>query len=177
VKTGKKMLVVYYSLSGNTERVAQDLAKRLGADLEKLGDLKNRRGPLGYLRAVIDSIRERPAELADIGKHARDYDLTIVGTPIWGGKITPAMRSYLRTIRGRCNDIAFFTTSGSTPAVKVTPDMERLAGRPAVAFSGFNYDELKSEAQYDDKIIAFIGALQGKASSSVDERPGSHAAA
>lgn len=55
---GKRILVVYHSLSGNTERVAEDLATRLDAEREKIGDIQNRRGWLGYLRAALDSIRE-----------------------------------------------------------------------------------------------------------------------
>jgi flavodoxin len=160
MRAEKRILVVHYSLSGNTERVAQDLAKRLGAEGEKIGDLKNRRGPLGYLRAALDSIRERPAELTALEKDPQDYALTLIGTPIWAGKITPAVRTYLRTHRGRFNEVAFFTTSGSTPAEKVVPAMERLAGRQAVAFAGFNYLDLKTESLYEKKAAAFLERLQ-----------------
>ena len=157
---GKRILVVHYSLSGNTERVAQDLATRLGAEREKIGDLRNRRGLLGYLRAALDSIRERPAELTGLDKNPKDYALTLIGTPIWAGKITPAVRTYLRTHRGSFNDVAFFATSGSTPGEKVVPAMERLAGRQAVAFAGFNYVDLQTESLYEKKIAAFLHALQ-----------------
>ena len=52
MNTGNRILVAYYSLSGNTERVALDLAARLGADCEKITELENRHGWRGYLRAV-----------------------------------------------------------------------------------------------------------------------------
>ena len=157
---GKRILVVHYSLSGNTERVAEDLATRLGAEREKIGDSKNRRGLLGYLRAALDSIREKPAELSGLDKNPNDYALTLIGTPIWAGKITPAVRTYLRMNRGRFNDVAFFTTSGSTVAEKVVPAMERLAGRQAAAIAGFNYVDLKTESLYEKKISAFLEGLQ-----------------
>ena len=41
-----KILIAYYSKTGNTERVAKDLASQLGADLEKVIDRKNRKGIL-----------------------------------------------------------------------------------------------------------------------------------
>ena len=150
----------YYSLSGNTERVAEDLAAKLGADLEKIGDDKNRRGWWGYLRAALDSIREQPAEISGAAKAVGNYHLTVVGTPIWAGKITPAIRTYLRSIHDRSNDIAFFTTSGSTPIGNVLPAMERLAGRQAVASAGFDYTDLKTAARYDSKLEAFMASLQ-----------------
>jgi flavodoxin len=156
----KRILVVHYSLSGNTERVAEHLAKRLAAESEKIGDLGNRRGPLGYLRAALDSIRERPARITEPGKNPHDYDLTIVGTPVWAGKITPAVRTYLRMNRDRFNDVAFFTTSGSTPAEQVIPAMERLAGRQAVAFAGFNYFDLKTDVLFDQRITEFLEGLR-----------------
>lgn len=157
---GKRVLVVHYSLSGNTERVADDLATRLGADREKIGDIKNRRGLLGYWRAALDSIRERPAELTGLDKDPNDYALTLIGTPIWAGKITPAVRAYLRVNSGRFKDVAFFTTSGSTAAEKVVPAMERLAGRQAIAYAGFDYVDLKTESLYEQKIAAFLEGLQ-----------------
>ena len=160
MKDLKPILVVHYSVSGNTERVAEDLATRLDAEREKIGDLRNRRGPLGQLRAVLDSILERPAELAALGKDPRDYRLTIIGTPIWAGKITPAVRAYLRRHRGRFNDVAFFITSGSTPAETVIPAMEQLAGRQAVAFAGFNSVDLKTGVLYEKKITEFLEGLE-----------------
>ena len=169
MKPAKRILVVYYSLSGNTGRVAEDLAARLGAERERIGDLKNRRGFLGYLRAVLDSIRERPAQLGATGKLPSDYALTIIGTPVWAGKMTPAVRAYLRSIHGRCNDVAFFTTSGSTAAERVVPAMERLVDRQAVAFAGFNYGDLNTAALYERKVATFLAALQGERSVPIRE--------
>jgi len=160
----KRILVVYYSLTGNTERVAQDLAARLDADLERIEDEKNRKGLFGYLGAALDSKRERSARITDIRKYPSEYGLTIVGTPVWVWKVTPAVRAYLRMVRGRLNDVAFFITSGNTDAEKVVPAMEGLAGRKAIAFAGFNERELKTEALYDQKISAFLKELQSRRS-------------
>jgi hypothetical protein len=97
MKTGKSMLVVYYSLTGNTERVAEDLAARLGADLERVDDRKNRSGFFGHLSAALDSVRERPAQITYIGKYPSDYALTLIGTPTWVGRMTPAVRDARRS--------------------------------------------------------------------------------
>jgi len=45
----KNVLIVYYSRSGHTEKVVTKLAEILGADVEKLVDLKNRKGILGFI--------------------------------------------------------------------------------------------------------------------------------
>jgi len=159
MKTGKRTLVVYYSLRGKTDRVARDLAMRLGADLERIGERKNRGGWLGFVVATLDSLREHPVALDPRVKDPKDYALTIVGTPIWAGKITPAVRAYLRVNRDQ-NDVAFFTTSASTPAAKVVPELERLAARQAIAFEGFAASDLLDQAIYQEKIGAFLERLQ-----------------
>jgi len=156
----KRILVVCYSLTGNTERVARDIAARLDADVERIQDKKNRQGLLAYLRAALDSGRERPAQIGDVGRYPNEYALTVIGTPVWAGKMTPAVRAYLRMAHGRFNDVAFFTTSGSTPAGKIVPAMEALAGRKAVAFTGFNGRELNSASLYDEKLSAFVRMLR-----------------
>jgi flavodoxin len=160
MNAGRRILVAYYSLSGNTERVALELAARLGADCERITDLANRRGLFGHIGATLDSIRERPARLAGTLKNPRDYALCVVGTPIWAGKITPAARAYLQLHRGKFNEAAFFITSGSTDVEKVAPAMELLAGCKAAAVAGFDHEVLKSEAAYQQKIAAFDAALR-----------------
>jgi len=171
---GKRILVVYYSSTGNTRRVAQDIAARLGADIERINDEKNRRGLFGLIGAALDSARERPAQITPTSKCPSDYALIVVGTPVWAGKMTPAARAYLRMIRGSLSDIAFFTTSGATDAEKIVPAMEALAGRQAVAFSGFNDRELKTAALYDQKLSLFVNALQGKRCSTISDYRDAH---
>ncbi len=170
----KRVLVVFYSLNGNTVRVARDLAVRLDADVERIRERRERRGPFKYLLAALDSAFERSSRLGDIGKQAKDYDLTIVGSPVWVGKFTPAIRAYLNAIRGKGNDVAFFTTSGNTPAEKVVPAMEKLVERQAVASVGFTEAELRNAAIYDGKLRAFIASL-GIESASVAGQGNAHA--
>jgi flavodoxin len=161
MKSDPGTLIVFFSSSGNTERVANDLAARLGADIERLHECKPRRGFFGHLRAVLDSLQGKSVLLEDIGKCADDYPLVIIGTPVWAGRITPAVRTYLKIIRGRCRRVAFFTTSAATDPAEVVPSMEKLTGLPAVAFAGFTARELHEAATYERKLRAFVAALQG----------------
>jgi flavodoxin len=156
----KRTLIVYYSVSGNTERVARDLAAHLDADLQRVHERTNRRGFWGHLRAAYDSLRERPAVLIHAARQAADYELTIVGTPIWTGKITPAARTYLESIRGRARSIAFFTTSGSTGVDQVVPTMQRLVDLESIASIGFSGSELRDAACYENKLAAFLEAVR-----------------
>ncbi len=90
-----KTLVVYYSRTGSTKNAAEHIAKQLGADLDELIDSKNRMGLWGWLMAGRDALRKYTTTLMDIKKNPADYDLVIIGTPIWAGTITPAIRTYV----------------------------------------------------------------------------------
>ena len=51
-----KVLVVYYSRTGNTKFVAEAIAQSLEADIEEIKDKKNRMGVFGFLRCGYEAI-------------------------------------------------------------------------------------------------------------------------
>ena len=77
----KKILVVFYSRTGNTKKVAQDIAQSLGADVEQLIDKKDRSGALGYMGAGKDASKEMLADIEPIKYDPAKYDLIVMGTP------------------------------------------------------------------------------------------------
>ncbi len=90
-----KGLVVYYSLSGNTKFAAETIAAELGADIEEVVDLKKRQGKLAFLSNGRDAGQGKETEIAPIKRSPADYDLIVVGTPIWNKSPTPAIKTYL----------------------------------------------------------------------------------
>ncbi len=90
-----KALVVYYTLSGNSRFVAETIASELGADLEEVIDLKKRQGKLAFLSNGRDAGQGKETEIAPIKQNPADYDLVIIGGPIWNKSPTPAIRTYL----------------------------------------------------------------------------------
>jgi len=151
----KKILIAYYSRTGNTERVAKDLAARLGADIEKIVDKKDRRGLFGYIFAGRDAMKKKLTEINDIEKDPVNYDLVIIGTPVWAWDATPAIRAYIAQTRGRIKNAAYFITSGSTKPEKIISYLEEITQKKAVASAGFNAAELKNDKVYEEKINAF----------------------
>ena len=125
-----KTLVVFYSRSGTTKRVAQEVAKALNADIDELIDKKSRKGILGFLRAGYDATRGKTTEI-EFEKDPYDYDLVIVGTPIWNGRVTPAIRTYLLWNREKIKNAAFFSTCVGRPG-KCLEQMEELWGKKPI---------------------------------------------
>ena len=125
-----KTLVVFYSRSRTTKRVAQEVAKALNADIDELIDKKSRKGILGFLRAGYDATRGKTTEI-EFEKDPYDYDLVIVGTPIWNGRVTPAIRTYLLWNREKIKNAAFFSTCAGRPG-KCLEQMEELWGKKPI---------------------------------------------
>ncbi|HEU4655430.1 MAG TPA: flavodoxin [Steroidobacteraceae bacterium] len=159
-RTQKRVLIAYYSLTGNTARVARDLASRLGADVESVKDRKHGVGFLGQLAAAIDARRGATAPIDPIQYDPADYPFVIVGTPVWMWRMTPAIRAYLQTTRSRLSDVAFFVTSGDTNIAKIAPALEAVLGKHSLAAAGFSARELADPTTYEHKLSAFVAAIQ-----------------
>jgi flavodoxin len=107
-----KSLVVYYTRSGNARFVAQTIAAEIGADIEEVVDLKKRSGILGWLSGGKDARQGKETEISTTSKLPVNYDLIIVGTPIWAGRPTPAISTYLKKNDLSEKKVAVYFTQG-----------------------------------------------------------------
>lgn len=92
-----RILVAYYSYSGNTRTVAEIIREATGGDLFEI--VPEKAYPSGY-QAVVDQAKKeiaaghRPvlkSRVADIGS----YDVIIVGSPCWWGTVAPPVATFL----------------------------------------------------------------------------------
>ena len=117
-----KSLVVYYSRTGNARFVAETIAAEIGADVEEVVDLKKRSGALGWLSGGKDARQGKETNISPTTKLPADYELIVVGTPVWAGKPAPAITTYLKK-----NDV-----SGKKVAVYFTQGHKKPQGIEAV---------------------------------------------
>ena len=104
-----KILVVFYSRDGHTKRAAEIIAESLNADIDKIEDKKSRKGIIGFLRAGYDATRGKTTDI-NFSKKPADYDVIILGGPVWNGRITPAVRTYLLKNKESIKKSVFFVT-------------------------------------------------------------------
>jgi Flavodoxins len=110
-----KSLVVYYTRTGKTKLAAEAIAAQLGADLEEVVDLKKRQGTLGWINSGKDASRKSLTDIAPTQKAPSDYDLVVIGTPIWAWLPTPAFRTYISKNSLAGKKVAVFYTFDSDP--------------------------------------------------------------
>jgi flavodoxin len=110
-----KSLVAYYTRTGNAKFVAQAVASELGSDVEEVVDLKKRAGPLGWVSAGKDATRKSETQIAPTKLSPKDYDLIVIGQPIWAWSPTPAIRTYIKQNELSGKKIALFFTLDNEP--------------------------------------------------------------
>ncbi len=96
--TEKKTAIVYYSLEGNTKFVAEKMAAELGADLIRLVPVKEY--PTGNVSKYFWGgksavFREHP-KLEPYRFKAEEYELVIIGSPIWASTYAPPLANLLK---------------------------------------------------------------------------------
>jgi flavodoxin len=123
-------LIVYYSRSGYTRRVAEAIAASCAADVEALRPLRDYQGVGGYLRAALDTLRLRTPELQPLTHDPSAYQLVLLGTPVWGGHIPAPVYSFVSHHGAQCRRLAAFCTMGGSGGEKVLDTIAELAGKP-----------------------------------------------
>ena len=149
-----KALVVYYSRTGNTRKVAEEIAKALNADVEELTDQGSRKGIFGWLRSGKEGMSRMDAKITDVKKFPGNYDVTIIGTPIWGWNMSSPVRTYLGQFGDRINKAAFYCTYGSSPG-KTFAEMAAAIKQKPLATMMLKEKEVKGNA-FSEKLNSFI---------------------
>jgi len=164
-----RALVVCYSRSDTTWQVAHAIRKELGCDIERIVDTKPRHGVIGYLRSGFDALFHRPTVLRPLSNDPSNYDLVIVGTPIWNASVSAPVRAFLAEHRDRMKQVAFFCTYGGRGSARALHQMEEICGQKPVMTLAFRTDEVTHGA-FDVKIRSFASALRTKPVSDLPPR-------
>ena len=90
------ILVLYYSFSGRTRAVAEELAKELGADLREIECPTYRRW-YGRLAMAWDIASGHQPNVLPLGSPGTYYDLIVVGGPVWAARAAPPV---MRALNG-----------------------------------------------------------------------------
>jgi len=141
-ETTARILVVYYSRSGTTREVAEQLATLLGADLEEISDPTPRTGVLGFLLSCIEAQRRRLPPIASSIHAPAGYDLVVIGTPVWTSSVSNPVRAYLRRHRDVLRKVAFFCTCGGSGSRGALAEMQEEVGHEPVVRMQLRQDDV-----------------------------------
>ena len=108
-------LCIYYSRTGKTKNVMTEIAAALDAELVEITDGVSRSGLIGAAKSCLDAVRKstRFLEHFETGKDLKDYDLVIIGTPVWAGRCSSIMREFLKKYGRDLKRVAYVITRAS----------------------------------------------------------------
>lgn len=116
-----KTLIIYYSYSGTTDKVANIYA----GILRKKGDvsiqrLKPKQEVTSFVGQCRAAFAKKRVELQDgVTYDVKGYDLLLIGSPVWAFAPTPAINTYLDKLSGmEGKRVVMLLTSGSGAGVK-----------------------------------------------------------
>lgn len=155
-------LILFYSHSGNTRRVAQTIAKQIDGNCCEI--LPQVPYPTAY-QAVVEQAKEeiRAGFLPDLQPLTLDMattDILFIGTPNWWSTIAPPVAAFLHRQNLSNKKIFPFCTHGGGGIAHIGRDIKRTCPNSEVmdpfAIYGNGGDSLEHEVNHWLKMQGFI---------------------
>lgn len=145
-----KTLVVYYSLTGKTDVVAQALAHELGADLRRVEDVEKPSVTWWFMMsASFAALRGAEAPIQPIDTGLQGYDRVFVGSPVWAGSPATPINAFMAKADFSGKEVIPFMTMGGNDASGALKGMseriEKKGGKIVGSFA-FSSKDATNEA-------------------------------
>ena len=151
-------LVAYYSLTGHTGQIAEAIAVALEADLEVIEDTFNRDTGLGRPRSAIEGLFGLSSSITPPEHDPSEYELVVVGTPVWAARLSSPVRAYLSQHRSSLERVAFFCTLGGIGGKWTLQNMAKVCGQKPIARMIISERQLNTPVA-EDKIAQFMSEI------------------
>jgi len=126
--TGKKILVAYFSHSGNTRAVAYDICKKVDGEFFEIKTMIQY--PADYNTVVKQAKQEQKSdyrpELKSKLKDIRQYDVIFIGFPNWWGTYPQAVKVFLSQYDFSGKTIIPFCTHEGSELGRSVADLKKL---------------------------------------------------
>ena len=170
---GEKILVAYFSRTGeeymgtiakgNTEIVAEIIAKKVGGDLFKITPSKDY--PFDYEECKTVASREKATkarpELASTVKNFQDYDTIFIGYPIWYGDMPMPVYTFVESYDFSGKKIIPFCTHGGSGLSSTDQSLTLLCPNAKIlqGFESRGVSAQKNFTQTEEKISEWLAKL------------------
>jgi len=113
----KKILIIYYSLTGNTKYIAEIIKEATNADILPIKPIKelNPKGSMKFIWGGAQASMKKKPKLEPIEINPNDYDMIFIGTPVWAWTFSPPIRSFLAEYDLSGKSVALWICHGGGP--------------------------------------------------------------
>lgn len=173
-----KVLVLYYSQSANTKAVAEEFAKRLGADIEEILPVEPYGGT--FQDIVERSLKERELgtmpKVQPLAHDVAAYDVIFLGYPVWFGTYALPVASLLDSIDLNGKKVVPFCTFGSGGLVSSSKDLAaKFPQAEVLPGYGVRAARIAAAPQEIDRFLKESGFIEGEVEQ-FEEFPAPHEA-
>lgn len=144
-----KKLVIFYSSSGNTKFIAEEIATAIDADIMELkpkNDIPTK-GIMNQIKAFI-----QVPELYPLTKKVDDYDAIFIGSPVWAWTYAPVLKTFF-TNENICNKkIALFCCYGGSAGKTFMNMRKALKGNEIIGEIGFKDPLTKDKVNSSNRV-------------------------
>lgn len=127
-----KNLIVYYSMNGNTDYVAQKMSSIINADLLRIypKEAFPDKGFKKFFWGGKSAVMGETPELEEYIFNSDIYDHIIIGTPIWAGTMAPPIRTFIVDNKNKLvtKKISVYCTHSGGGGVKAIRKIKELLG-------------------------------------------------
>lgn len=139
MQTSLRKLVVFYSLEGNTRRIAGAIADEIEGELLELKPSRElpSKGFMRYIWGGGQVVMQRRPEMEPLEVAPQDYDLLFIGTPVWAFSYAPPLRSLFASVQLWGKEIALFCTHEGGPCRTLARMRKALLGNDILGEADF----------------------------------------
>jgi flavodoxin len=141
-----RKLFIYYSLTGSGEVVAKKMEEN-GFELRKVIE-KKKMPKKFFFMVLVGGFRAGMAQkgkLIDYNNDVSSFDEVVIGSPIWNGRLTPAINSVLAQTDFSNKKLSFVFYSGSGQGKSAQKKVNKLFPDAKVVF-------LKEPKKYEKEL-------------------------
>lgn len=152
-----KTLIVYYSRTNVTKGIANKIQKELNCDIEEITDGGKYKGKLGFMKGGMNATMGRTSDIDPISKNPSDYDLVIIGTPVWSSNMATPIFTYLIKYRDQIKNMASFCTCMGGGYDKALDNMAEVSGKKQISTMFLTSKDIENP---EEKINTFINNIK-----------------
>ena len=160
-----KMLVIYYSQTGNTKAVATEMATRLGADIEEIVPVQLYDGDF---HATIERGKKELdegayPEIQPVKADVAKYEVVFIGYPVWFGTYAPPIATWLEQVDLSGKKVVPFCTFGSGGLESSTKDLAEAEPKAEILPGyGVRAARLAAASKEIDQFLKANGFIDGE---------------
>jgi flavodoxin len=160
-KNMKNILIAYFSCTGNTRSLAEQIAQAAKAELYEIkpeipysSEDLNWRNSSSRTNIERNDTSSRPA-ISNNVENIEQYDIIFLGYPIWFGQAPNIIYTFLESYDFSGKTIVPFCTSGSSPIGPSASHLHRLFSNNTTWLSGSRFARNTSRSE----IVTWINGL------------------